>query len=116
MNNENKNCPECEVISLRLKAAPMGACACSTCKAVLYGPDHPMTTTLSRQERAPQMYPTAYFQWTRRDSAAPSRVLQQWWANRYSEAARLLRPEQCEGGGQWFDVPDEAMPGQGRNG
>lgn len=49
------------------------------------------------------MYPTNYFQWVRRDSAAPSRVLQQWWARRYSEAVRLICPQDCDGG-QWRDV------------
>lgn len=50
-------------------------------------------------------YPTLYFQWVRRDAEAPSRVLQQWWAYRYSEAVRLFTPEDCSGGGEWRDVP-----------
>lgn len=70
-----------------------------------------MTLTVARHARTPAMYPTAYFQWARRDTgAAPSRVLQQWWAARYSEAVRLFLPKQCEGGGKWVDVPDEVAP------
>lgn len=51
-------------------------------------------------------YPTNYFQWVRRDNEALSRVLRQWWATRYSEAVRLKRPEECQGGGEWRDVPN----------
>jgi hypothetical protein len=50
-------------------------------------------------------YPTNYFQWVRRDTEAPTRVLQQWWVFRYSDAVRLVLPEKCEGGGEWRDVP-----------
>jgi hypothetical protein len=51
-------------------------------------------------------YPTNYFQWVRRDTESPSRVLQQWFAKRYSEAVRLIKPDECQGGGQWVDVPN----------
>ena len=52
------------------------------------------------------MYPTSYFQWVRRDGNAPTRVLQQWWTRRYSDAVRLIRPEECQQG-EWRDVHTE---------
>ncbi len=49
------------------------------------------------------LMPTCYFQWVRRDTAAPTMVLQQWWTN---WAAREIHipPEKCSGG-KWVDVP-----------
>jgi hypothetical protein len=49
------------------------------------------------------MYPTAYFRYERRDTEAPTMVLQQWWTEDFL-AKELLTPEQC-GVGEWRDVP-----------
>jgi hypothetical protein len=48
--------------------------------------------------------PTSYFQWVRRDTESPSRVLQQWWTN-WAARDLNLPPEQCMVGGEWRDVP-----------
>jgi hypothetical protein len=47
--------------------------------------------------------PTAYFQWVRRDTAAPTMVLQQWWTD-WAERELHRPPGQCVLG-EWRDIP-----------
>lgn len=47
--------------------------------------------------------PTAYFQWVRRDTAAPTMVLRQWWTD-WAERELHRPPGQCVLG-EWRDIP-----------
>ena len=51
--------------------------------------------------------PTAYFQFVRRDTECPSRVLQQWFT-RPSYAATFTKPEHCLEG-EWRDIPTKEI-------
>ncbi len=51
------------------------------------------------------LWPTPYFQYVRRDGAAPSLVLQQWWAVDFRTAAGLFPPGTQDHEGVWRDVP-----------
>ena len=50
-------------------------------------------------------WPTPHFRYVRRDSAAPSLVLQQWWFQEFRPAVGLLPPETPCHHGVWRDVP-----------
>ena len=106
--SQSDGCVECRVIARTIEHANWLDIACHSCGAIHIGKNHSGLRLLKEPVDAlrERKYPTNYFQWVRRDSEAPSRVLQQWWATRYSEAVRLKQPEECQGGGEWRDVPN----------
>lgn len=50
-------------------------------------------------------YPTSFFRYVRRDTAAPCMVLQQWWSATLGAVQACIPPETNGWSGEWRDVP-----------